>query len=172
MKSVKSTAKLLSAMLSMAFASSASVQASTVVFSEDFSTSTLANNPNGYLGGFYTPQVAFGQWVGSNDGVSITTGVMTAAPTSATRTGGIVLSPSLFAEAGPGTYTLTFDITSYSGSSNNNALVSVWSGAGYDLSLSSSSSLIVDTYAAQFTPSGSATASLLASGTYTSAGNA
>lgn len=144
-------------------------QAATVVYSENFSSSTLTSNGNPYLGGWFTPQTAFQQWVGSNDGAaSITTGALTVTPTSGTRTAGVVLSPGIFPAAG--SYTLSFDVTAYNTAASDPAKVTIWSGKDYGAS-NTGNSIQIDTYNAQLTGHGSATTSLLGSANITSTGS-
>ncbi len=81
--------------------------------------------------------------------------------TNATRPAGILLSPGLFTEAG--TYTLSFDVTAYSGAVNNSGLVSIWSGNGYDPTLATGNALILDTLSAELKTMGTTTSALLGS---------
>lgn len=138
-----------------------------VVFSDDFSSSTLLNSGNPFVGGFFNPQLGFGRWTGTRE-ISITTGALQTRSTSGTRSAGIVLSPSLFAATGAGTYTLTFDITAYTGDANDNAIVNIWAGRGQDLTQRSSNALIVNTFNAELVSNGPSTSvDLLRSATYT-----
>ena len=144
------------------------LNASTVIFSENFTSTTLVSNANPYLGGWFTPQAALQAWNGPGE-ASITTGALTVTSTSGTRSAGTLLSPGLFPQAG--TYTLSFDVTAYSGASNNSGLVTIWSGTGYDLGNASPNALVLDTLFAELKPSGLATAALLGSTLITESGN-
>lgn len=96
----------------------------TIVYSQDFSALTLANKPNAYLGGFYGPQLAFGEWVRSYSDVTVNSGTLQAiSDTDGFRGAGVFLSPSLFPSAG--NYALTFDITGFSGEQSDAAAVSI-----------------------------------------------
>ncbi len=139
-----------------------------VVFSENFSSTTLSGKVNPYLGGWYTPQVAFEEWCGPAEATITVGGALQVAPTFGTRSAGIFLSPQ--GMSGPGTYTLTFDLLSYSGDPNDHAIVSVWAGSGYDLSGSSANTLVLDTQTASLNALGAATAGQLATATFDSAG--
>ena len=123
---------------------------------------------NPYLGGWFTPQTAFQIWNGPGE-ASITAGALTVTSTNGTRAAGILLSPGLFST--PGTYTLSFDVTAYSGSSNNSGLVTIWAGRGFDLSQSTGNALILDTLSAELKTAGSATATSFGSSSFTSGGN-
>lgn len=143
------------------------LEAATVVFSENFSSSTLMNSGNPYLGGWFTPQIAFQKWSSTTD-ASISNGALTVQSTNGTRSAGIILSPDIFPAAG--SYTLSFDVASYTGDGNDNGLVTVWSGKNYDLTRASGRALILDTYQAKLRTEGSATASELGSLQFTSTG--
>jgi hypothetical protein len=130
-----------------------------VIFSEDFSSAILRPNAVGYLGGWFGSAVGFQTWNGPGEAV-IGGGALTVSTTSTIRSAGIVLSPTLFPSAG--SYTVSFDVTSYVGDGNDSGLVRVWGGRGYDL-FSSGNALILDTLTAQFNPVGTASSSLLGS---------
>jgi len=99
----------------------------------------------------------------SNNGLNVSS-------TSGIRTAGIVISPSLF--DGAGDYTLTFDLTSYIGDSNDNALAEIWSGSGYNLTNNTSpDGLMVDTYSSSLKEFGNASAQLLADASLATASN-
>lgn len=157
--------RLFAAFAAWIFSVSAALSAS-VVFTEDFSSGSVFNSGNPYLGGWFSPQVGFGQWVGTS-GISITTGALQTTTTSATRSAGIVLSPSLFTATGAGSYSFTFDITSYTGDSDDRAIVNIWAGRGYDMTNSSGNALILDTFRAELVAVGPSTSrELLNSATY------
>ncbi len=142
-------------------------QAATVVYSENFSSSTLTSNGNPYLGGWFTPQTAFQQWVGDGSS-SITTGALRVEPTSGSRSAGVVLSPGIFPAAG--SYTLSFDVTAYNTSAGDPAKVTIWSGKDYGAS-NTGNSLQIDTYNMQLNPQGAASVASLGSATFTAAGS-
>lgn len=143
------------------------LKASTVVFQENFTTTSISGQPNPYLGGWFVPQVALQQWTGPSE-ASITTGTLTVTATSGTRTAGIVLPPTLF--LGAGNYKLTLDVTGYAGDANDYGVVTVWAGSGYGAAGETGNSLVVDTYTASLSAKGTAVVSLLASQSFTAAG--
>lgn len=152
--------------LALCFAGS--LQGQTLVFSENFSNSTLTSNANPYLGGWFGSQVSFQTWNGPGES-SISNGALTVNSTSETRSAGLLLAPSMF--PGAGSYTLSFDVTAYTGDSNDMGLVNVWAGSGYDLTKSTGNALILDMLSEQLRTEGSATSSLIGSTTFTSTGN-
>lgn len=139
-------------------------EASTTVFADDFSSSSIVNQGNPYVGGWFTPQLAFQQWTSTLE-AAISDGGLDITTTNSTRSAGIVISPELF--DGAGDYVLKFDISSYVGAANNSALVTVWSGSGYDLGGTSENSITVDTYTASLVATGSAEVMQLAATTLT-----
>ncbi|HEY1121573.1 MAG TPA: hypothetical protein VGE67_08225 [Haloferula sp.] len=139
-----------------------------VIYSENFSSTTLADKPNSYLGGYYGSHVSFGEWVRSGSTVSVSGGNLQVGSDSGFRGAALLLSPSSFPSAG--TYTLTFDVLSYTGDANDTATVAIWSGSGYDMTNSSANSLILNTQTGQLQALGSATSSQLSSTTYSAAG--
>ena len=157
-------------------AGSLSAQSLNSVYFEDFSAVSITNHPNPYLGGYYTPQLSFGEWtgtVGPND-ASIINGQLVTISTSGIRTAAIVLAPTLFQATGAGSYTLTFDIASFSigvgnGPTNDSAYVSIWQGSNYVIG-NDARGIVVDTLAGNLQPKPGTTASQAAVGTYTSAG--
>ena len=127
----------------------------------DFNAETLNHNPNGYLGGWFTPQVGFENWVGDSTDIRIRNGKIRCSTTNGTRHGAIVYRPtSLF---GAGEYTLTFDATVVAGASqaNNNGHVGLWAGSGYTLGRGNANALIIDTQNCAVTPSGNASSTEL-----------
>lgn len=153
--------------LAAAFSLSTRTEASTVVFSDDFSTTSISSRGNPYVGGwFHDAQIAFQQWTGATE-ASISGGGLNVHTTSQTRSAGIVLSPTLF--DGAGEYVLKFDLSSYSGSSNNSAVASVWAGSGYDPGGTTGNAITVDTYTASLLALGSAEVMQLAAMTLTAA---
>jgi len=138
------------------------------VFTENFSSTTLVDKPNSYLGGYYGNSVNFGEWARSGPTVSLSAGTLQVSSDSGYRGVAILLSPSLFPSAGA--YTLTFDIVSYTGDANDTATVAVWQGSGYDMTRSSANALILHTQTGQLQALGSATSSLLTSANYNAAG--
>jgi hypothetical protein len=159
---------LASCVLLVAFSLSSRTEASTIVFADDFSSSTIVNQGNPYVGGWFTPQLALQQWTGTTES-SITTGALSVGTTNGTRTAGIVLSPTLF--EGAGEYVLSFDLTSYSGDGNDAAVATVWAGSGYDMSGSTGNAITVNTYSASLLASGSAQVMQLAAASLTAASN-
>ncbi|MBK1826428.1 PEP-CTERM sorting domain-containing protein [Haloferula rosea] len=153
----------------LALLQSAALPAATAtIYSESFENTTLTDLPNPYVGGWFTPQLPFESWANSSEASITPVDTLGINTTSAYRGAAVVLGPELF--LGAGTYTLTYDIPTYTGASNNSAFVSVWSGTGYDL-FNSPNSLVVDTLSGQLLASGSASSSQLASQTHTSGGN-
>lgn len=165
-----SPSRAICALVLPILASTGSVKAATVVFQEDFSSSTIVGNGNPYYGGWYSPQVTAGKWNGAYE-ASITSSELRVNPTSGTRSAGLILDPSKF--SAPGQYTLTFDVTSFQvdgGPADDFGLVSVWSGSGYDLTRTSGSALILDTYSAQLKGADGATTKELGSLTFRDTG--
>lgn len=146
---------------------SPSLEAATSIFSENFSTTTIAPNANPYVGGWFGSPAGFQTWNGSSE-ASITTGaipadkMLTLAPTSGIRSAGIVLSPDLFSESGAGSYTLSFDVTAYGGDSNDSGVVRIWSGSDYVMG-GAGNALQLDTLNGELKALGSATVNLLGS---------
>ncbi|MEK7949988.1 hypothetical protein WKV53_05760 [Luteolibacter sp. Y139] len=146
----------------------ASPLSAAIVYSQDFSSITLADKPNSYLGGYYGSQLAYGEWVRSGSTVSLTSGSLQVSSDSGFRSAAVLLDPALFPSAG--TYTLTFDVLGYSGDANDTATVGVWTGSGYDMAHSSGNALILNSQTGNLQALGSATSSLLSSTTYSVAG--
>ena len=144
--------------------------ANAVIFSDDFSSSSTANISFGYLGGWFSPQVSFGQWFGNSSEASISGGTLEVNSTASDARGAfIVLAPEAFPSAG--TFTLNYDITAFTqGAAANSATVRVFTGSGYDLTLSSGNALILNPQTGSVTPQGSATAALAASTSVTGTG--
>ncbi|RYD19801.1 MAG: hypothetical protein EOP88_17565 [Verrucomicrobiaceae bacterium] len=137
--------------------------ASTVIYTENFSSTTITNSYAGFIGGNQGSNVAFNTWVGSTE-ASITTGALRVAPSGGTRSGGIILSHETFAATGAGSYTLSFDVSAYSGNPANKGMVTIWSGSGYTygnsvnaLELAFSSASLVGRGSATASPLGSTT---------------
>ncbi|MFD0893496.1 PEP-CTERM sorting domain-containing protein [Luteolibacter ambystomatis] len=137
------------------------------VFTENFSSTTLVDKPNSYLGGYYGNPVNFGEWARSGPTISLSSGTLQVSSDSGYRGAAILLSPSLFPSAGA--YTLSFDVVSYTGDANDTATVAVWQGSGYDMSRSSGNALILHTQTGQLQALGSASSSMLVSGSYNAA---
>ncbi|WP_411825728.1 PEP-CTERM sorting domain-containing protein [Luteolibacter sp. AS25] len=152
--------KILAAAFCAALSFVSVSHAQTIVFNDDFSSSAIKKSGNPYVGGWFEPQLGFQKWT-SSDNASISSGALTINSTSATRSAGIVISPSLF--DGAGDYVLTFDLKDYTGDSNDSAIATIWAGSGYDLSFKSGNALIVDTYSASLSQSGTAVTQQLAS---------
>jgi len=144
--------------------------AAAVIYTENFATTTLADKPNSYLGGYYGSPVTFGEWVrASNSTISANSGSLQVGSDSGFRSAAVLLSPDLFPSAG--TYTLSFDILNYTGDANDTATVGIWSGSGYDLTHSSGSALILNSLTGVLQAQGSATSSQLSSTSYMAAGS-
>lgn len=139
-----------------------------VVFTDDFSSGSVANHPNGYVGGWYGSPVPMSQWFGNTTDASIGGGSLTVGTTNLYRNAVIALTPGMF--DGAGTYTLTFDVTNYAGDSNDYGRVRVWSGSGYDLSGTSPNALFINSETAAFVAQGTAVVSELANLVFTSSG--
>jgi hypothetical protein len=158
---------LASCALAAALSLSMRTEAATVVFADDFSTTSITSRGNPYVGGwFHDAQISFQQWTGATE-ASISGGGLNVHTTNQTRSAGIVLSPELF--DGAGEYILKFDLSSYSGSSNNSAVATVWAGSGYDLGGTTGNAITVDTYTASLLAVGSAEVFQLAAMTLTAA---
>jgi hypothetical protein len=145
------------ALLAATFLLAGSAGAATVVFSEDFTSTAISQQSNPYYGGWFTPQFAANQWYGPPE-ATITTGTLQVSPTFGSRYGGILLSPDTM--AGAGDYTLVFDLAGYTGDGNDTASITVWTGQGYDLSLSTGNGLILNMLTGVLGTNGSATATL------------
>jgi hypothetical protein len=142
-----------------------------LLYTDDFSTSTMTDNKNGYIGGWYGNPVPLGQWFGNSDNVSISSGEMTVGTTGSYGSAAIALTPDIF--DGAGTYTLTFDVTSYTGDANDYGQVSVWRGSGYEFSNSSANAIFVNSeLETSFVANGAASVEQLDSMSFTSAGTA
>jgi hypothetical protein len=139
----------------------APLSAASVVFSENFTSASMSTSWAFNIGGNSNNYPGFGQWVGQSE-ASITTGALRVAPTGGTRSAAIVLSHSDFAATGAGSYTLSFDVTAYSGASNNVGMVTVWTGSAYTYG-NSANSLQLALDQAKLVASGAATASQLGS---------
>lgn len=155
-----------------------------VIFNETFTSTTLVENDSDrYLGGYYGHQIVLGTWNASTSGeVSITVGALgtlNVRSTSGgnTRSAGIILNPSAFAATGAGDYTLTFDLTAFVNDENkpnatSKAVVSVWSGKGYDdPGLNNANALVLHPLYGSLDTLGAASSVELASNTFDSAGN-
>lgn len=145
----------------------------------DFSTETLEDRFNGYIGGWFGNNLDFGQWYGSAADASISGSnliVGSTAPNDA-RTAVVLLDPAAFAVDGAGDYRLSFDLTGFTMSDSlpntggDVAFASIWSGSGYDLSGSSGNALFVSPGLGTITPQGTASASEIARGEYSAAAN-
>ncbi|WFB35001.1 hypothetical protein P3T73_12610 [Kiritimatiellota bacterium B12222] len=145
---------------------------SDVIFTEDFSSSTLEHESNGYLGGWFSDLVDFDQWLSGDYGeitTSETLKIFNEAPNT-TRSAAIVLSPDAFETAGVGTYTLSYDIVNYAGSVGDYASVNVWSGSGYGPPGETGNALIINTLSSTVPTAGSAISTELTSNTHTTTG--
>jgi hypothetical protein len=145
----------------------------------DFSTETIEDRFNGYVGGWYGNNLDFDQWYGSATDVSISGSnliVGSTAPNDA-RSAVVILDPAVFAVDGAGDYSLTFDLSAFTMSDSQPntgddvAFASIWSGSGYDLSGRSGNALFVSPGLGTITPQGTASASEIARGEFSSAAN-
>jgi hypothetical protein len=136
------------------------------VFSDDFSASTFEDRANGYLGGFYGSNVSFDKWFGVSSGTTpeatITGGSLNIESTSSSFRGAfLVLAPSVFGSDTE--FSLTLDVTALNlGASGNSATARVFTGTGYDLTLSSANALFINAQTGGVTPQGSASVALAA----------
>lgn len=145
----------------------------------DFSTETLEDRFNGYIGGWFGNELDFGQWYGDDADTSISGSnlIVGSSVPNAPRSAVVVLDPAAFAVDGAGDYRLSFDLTAFSMSDslpltgNDYAFASVWSGSGYDLSNTTGNALFVSPGLANIVGLGSATAGEIARGEFTGAGN-
>lgn len=124
--------------LAASLAFTATVQASIVIFEEDFNNTTLIDESGPYIGAGWSPQIGFGEFAGKLE-VSVNDGALQVEPNSGYRGAGVILNPNLF--TGSGEYTLKFDIVSFTGGADDSAQVSIWQGSGYDLSGGSQNNL-------------------------------
>jgi len=142
----------------------------------DFSSETLVDEFNGYLGGWYGNNFAFDQWYGDFTNSSITgsaSEVSSTAPDDE-RSSVVLLAPSEFSSQGAGDYELRFDLTGFTLSDglsggNDFAFASIWSGSGYDLSAATGNALFVEQ--GFITPQGTAVANEIARVELTSQAN-
>lgn len=143
-----------------------------VVFVDDFTSSSVANISPGYIGGWFTPQMAFEQWIGVPAEASISSGQLNVALTTAGRDGGafLVLAPDKFSSAG--TVDLSYVISAFTpGDARNLGLVRVWTGSGFDFG-NTPNSLQIRPEFADVIPSGAASATLVAQATVSGTGPA
>lgn len=140
------------------------------IFSDDFSSGSVANVSYGYLGGWFSPQVAFKQWFGNSAEAEISGGGLTVQSTASSARGAfLVLAPGDF--PGGGTYTLNYDISAYTqGNAANSATVRVWTGSGYDLTLATGNAWVLNPQTGVVSTEGSAVATLAASASITGTG--
>jgi len=160
------------------------VAAVEIIFAEDFTSSTVRNQEEGYLGGWFgaSAQYAFGEWFGNTDPVGITApGALAVLDnTDSFRSAGIILAPEIFGGVAGG-YTLSFDLLSLvlSDEENGNPIlgethwgqVNIWSGAGYDLTQTTANALRVNSLGGTFEAEGTATVADLATTTLTAPGS-
>ena len=142
-----------------------SLFASTTVYGENFSTSTLPSRAQGTLG-FFNRNVNFGE-IGVASRATIDFGELVVDTTSNFRGIGIALAPDAF--FGQGFYEIAFDITTYSGDANDFAEVVVYSGRGYEFG-NNRDALLLNAQTGRLTGLGSAVAEELITETYTSIG--
>jgi len=146
-----------------------SVLISKAAITIDFSSETIENQANGFVGGWFGGSMSFDQWYGDSSDASIGGGQLNVSSTSAFRGAVLLLDSSAFAPFGAGNYTLTFDVTSFSlsngasSSADDFAEVRIWSGSGYDLTNTTGNALAVSPQNGSFTAQGNASVNLLAS---------
>lgn len=134
------------------------------VYSNDFSSSSVADLSPVYVGGFFTPQAAFGQWYGKAGEASISGGELLVDSTFGLRGAFLILNPTVFGSDTD--FRLTLDVTSLNlGAAGNTATARVFTGTGYDLTLSSPNSLIMNPQTGGVTPSGAASVVMAAENT-------
>ncbi len=145
------------------------VSSQAALYTDDFSSGSVTNQVNGYIGGWFGSNFNFQQWYGGVGYAVITGGNLRVSSDSAYRSAVILFDPTSL--EGAGRYRITVDVSSYTGDVNDRGLARVWSGEGYDLSGSSGNGISVSCEAGTFTASGSATVSDLGSFEITGAGN-
>ena len=156
---------ILNLFVPLALLAGDSLFASTTVYSENFSTSTLPSRPQGALG-FFNNNINFGE-IGVASRATIDLGELVVDTTSNFRGIGIALDPDSF--FGQGIYEVAFDITNYSGDFNDFAEVGVYSGRGYEFG-NDRNALLLNAQTGQLTGQGSAVAEELRTETFTSVG--
>lgn len=140
----------------------AAITANAAVFFDDFSSGSVTNSANGFLGGWFGNPFDFNRWYGSASEASIAGGAMTVTSTFAYRSAVVLLAPEAFT-SGAGTYSITIDVSNYVGSSNNQGEIRLWSGRGYDLGGTTGNGIFVNPQQGLFESRGSASASSLGS---------
>lgn len=138
------------------------------MYSDNFSSSTIEDVPNAYLGGFYGSNIDFGQWFGVSSGeaieASISGGELILNSTSGLRGAFLVLAPSVFGSDTE--LTLTLDVASLDlGNAVNSATARVFTSTGYDMTLSSADALFINPQAASVTTLGGASVVMAAEST-------
>lgn len=123
------TSRILSPLIAPLFGFVAAAHGA-VIYSEDFSSVAVTQQPIGFIGGFYSSQVAAEQWYSANADTSIITGELSVSSSSEIRSAAIYLPESLFSPTGAGEYRLTFDVISFVNPGTNGGVVRVWNGNG------------------------------------------
>ena len=159
---------ILNLLVPLAILACDSLSASTIVYSEDFSTSALPSQNRGTLGFFPNSgeDINFNE-IGVSSRATIDLGELVVDTTSNFRGIGIALAPDSF--FGQGVYEVAFDITNYSGDFNDFAEVGVYSGRGYEFG-NNADALLLNTQTGQLTGLGSAVAEEIRTETFTSIG--
>lgn len=162
--------------------------ADAAVYSQDFTSPpfTVPNKGATTFGGG-SPTGTFGEWIAGDGNITSNNNTLVTSDTSDTsRSGGVMLDPSLFAATGAGAYSITFDIVSFgpAGSAvpegggvsptawqDALAMVSVWAGSGYGLGNQGKDVLILNAQAGALQVgdvTGNAVSTLLVSQNYAS----
>ncbi len=143
-----------------------------MIYQEDFSSTTIVNDENKHLGGYYGDNIGFGEWFGNADRVGIDNQQLKVEAESSFDGSGLFLAPSLFSN-GAGTYTLQYQITSVVNLGNGSeARISVWQGTDTSSS-SGGDSLYLEVGTGDYgslSATGAATASLTTTQSQTSTG--
>jgi len=132
--------------LVFAVMAAATLSANAVVFFDDFSSTTITDQPQGHLGGWFpADQFSFGQWYGdtneSGTTLEIANSNLTVSTDSTFRSTVMLLDPATFTD-GAGSYLVTVSVTGGQFDTGSGRVL-VWGGSGYDLSLSSGNGIEV-----------------------------
>jgi len=127
------------------------------IYFDDFTSGSVTDEANGYIGGFYSPHWDFDQWYGVSNEAFISNGSLSVSSTSGLRGAFILFEPDLFID-GAGEYAVTVNVSG-DFSALDPAVVRVWSGSGYDLSNDSADAIEVKPQGGIFEAKGNATVS-------------
>jgi len=150
-KKTMKTKHLIIALISISSAHAA-------IYFDDFTSGSVTDEPNGYIGGFYGNHWNFNQWYGVSTEAAISNDSLTVTSTSGLRGAFILFEPDLFID-GAGEYFVTVNVSGNFSQSNDPAVVRLWGGAGYDLTNNSADGIFVNAQTGVFTAFGTATAS-------------